>query len=76
MPEFHRKNLRTTNPIEHVFSELRRRRFGCGALANRAQSERVVVGVFLWLNRRWKGKNIWLEWARNQRKLATKAIAA
>lgn len=76
MPELHRKYLRTTNPIERVFLELRRRRFGCGAFANRAQSERVVFGVFLWLNRKWKDKDIWLKRTSNQRKLTTKAIAA
>ena len=76
MPEPHRKYLRTTNPIERVFLELRRRRFGCGAFANRAQSERVVFGVFLWLNRKWKGRDIWLERARKQRKPAAKARAA
>jgi len=76
MPELHRKYLRTTNPIERAFLELRRRRFGCGAFANRAQSERVVFGVFLWLNRKWKGKDIWLQRARKQRKPAAKALAA
>jgi putative transposase len=76
MPEPHRKYLRTSNPIERVFLELRRRRFGCGAFANRAQSERVVFGVFLWLNGKWKDKNIWLERAGKQRKLAARALAA
>jgi putative transposase len=76
MPDLHRKYLRTSNPIERVFLELRRRRFGCGAFANRAQSERVVFGVFLWLNRKWKGKDIWLERARKQRKLVDQPMAA
>jgi putative transposase len=76
MPELHRKYLRTSNPIERVFLELRRRRFGCGAFANRAQSERVVFGVFLWLNRKWKGKNIWIERSRKPRKPAVQALAA
>lgn len=76
MPELHRKYLRTSNPIERVFLELRRRRFGCGAFANRAQSERVVFGVFLWLNRKWKGKDIWLERATKQRKPVDEALAA
>lgn len=75
MPELHRKYLRTSNPIERVFLELRRRRFGCGAFANRAQSERVVFGVFLWLNRKWKGKNIWLERIRKQQKTTATALA-
>jgi len=76
MPELHRKYLRTSNPIERVFLELRRRRFGCGAFANREQSERVVFGVFLWLNRKWKGDNIWIKRARKQRMPLAKALAA
>jgi putative transposase len=76
MPEPHRKYLRTSNPIERVFLELRRRRFGCGAFANRAQSERVVFGVFLWLNRIWKGRDIWSERARKQRRSLAKPLAA
>lgn len=63
-PSLHWKYLRTTNPIERVFLELRRRRFGCGAFANRAQSDRIVFGVFLWLNRLWEGKDIWQKRAR------------
>ena len=68
-PELHWKYLRTTNPIERVFLELRRRRFGCGAFANRESSERIVFGVFLWLNELWESKNIWQE--RAKRKKAT-----
>jgi putative transposase len=75
-PELRRKYLRTTNPIERVFLELRRRRFGCGAFANRRQSERIVFGVFLWLNRIWKGKDIWQERARKAKRSAPKAMAA
>ena len=71
MPELHRKYLRTTNPIERRFLELRRRRFGCGAFANRAQSERVVFG-----NRKWKDKNIWLERSRKLRRTKAGALAA
>ena len=59
--EPHWKYLRTTNPIERVFLELRRRQFGCGAFANRESSERIVFGVFLWLNGLWEDKNIWQE---------------
>lgn len=76
LPQLHWKYLRTTNPIERVFLELRRRRFGCGAFANRAQSERVVFGVFLWLNRIWKGKNIWFERIHELRKMQDKSLAA
>jgi len=75
-PELRRKYLRTTNPIERVFLELRRRRFGCGAFANRRQSERIVFGVFLWLNKTWKGKDIWYMRARKAKRSAPKKLAA
>ncbi len=74
-PELHRKYLRTTNPIERVFLELRRRRFGCGAFANRASSERIVFGVYLWLNRLWKGKSIWQERVQKAKRARRKALA-
>jgi putative transposase len=73
-PELHWKYLRTTNPIERVFLELRRRRFGCGAFANRQSSERIVFGVFLWLNRLWEGKNIWQERARRRKAAEHKSL--
>jgi transposase-like protein len=75
-PKLHRKYLRTSNPIERVFLELRRRRFGCGAFANTAASDRIVFGVFLWLNRLWKGKDIWYERARQAKKDQKVALAA
>ena len=71
-PELHWKYLRTTNPIERVFLELRRRRFGCGAFANRESSERIVFGVFLWLNTLWERKDIWQERARRKKKAKQK----
>lgn len=75
-PELRRKYLRTTNPIERVFLELRRRRFGCGAFANRRQSERIVFGVLLWLNRMWKGKDIWQVRARKAKPAKAGKLAA
>lgn len=75
-PELRRKYLRTTNPIERVFLELRRRRFGCGAFANRQQSERIVFGVFLWQNDIWKGKDIWQARARKAKRTKTRKLAA
>jgi putative transposase len=74
--ELHWKYLRTSNPIERVFLELRRRRFGCGAFANTAASDRIVFGVFLWLNRIWKDKNIWYERAKQAKKRKEVALAA
>lgn len=73
-PELHWKYLRTTNPIERVFLELRRRRFGCGAFANRQSSERIVFGVFLWQNKLWKEKSIWQERARKAKRAQQNAL--
>jgi len=73
-PELHWKYLRTTNPIERVFLELRRRRFGCGAFANRESSERIVFGVYLWLNRLWYGKSIWQERAQKAERAQQKDL--
>jgi putative transposase len=58
-PEEHRRYLRTTNPIERTFLELRRRRFGCGAFASPLACDRVVSAVFILLNNLWANKNVW-----------------
>jgi putative transposase len=60
-PKKHWQYIRTTNPIERCFLELRRRRFGCGAFANTRSCDRVVFGVFSLLNRLWEGKSIWMK---------------
>ena len=65
-PELHREYVRTSNPIERVFVELRRARFGCGAFANRESCDRVVGGVYMRLNEGWQGTDIWYE--RRQRR--------
>jgi putative transposase len=68
--ELHWRYLRTSNPIERVFRELRRQQFGCGAFANRDACNRAVFRVFNWLNERWKGENIWILRASRRNKLA------
>jgi len=57
--DLHWKYLRTSNPIERVFRELRRQQYGCGAFANRDACNRAVFRIFNWLNELWKGKDIW-----------------
>jgi transposase-like protein len=57
--KLHWEYIRTSNPIERVFRELRRQQFGCGAFANRDACNRAVFRVFNWLNELWKDKNIW-----------------
>jgi len=75
-PELHWKYLRTSNPVERVFLELRRRNFGCGAFATTAQSDRVVYGVFQWLNKKWKGQDIWDKRRRQMAKEQVMKLAA
>lgn len=55
----HWEYIRTSNPIERCFRELRRQQYGCGAYANRDACNRAVYRVFRWLNELWSGKNIW-----------------
>jgi putative transposase len=74
VPALHREYVRTTNPIERLFVELRRARFACGAFANRKACDRTVANVYLRLNEIWKERNLWLERERrNKRQAARKA---
>jgi putative transposase len=68
-PALHWEYVRTTNPIERVFRELRRQQFGCGAFANRNACNRAVYRVFAWLNKLWSGKDIWQPRQRRNKKL-------
>ena len=68
--ELHWEYIRTSNPIERTFRELRRQQFGCGAFANRLACSRAVYRVFNWLNELWKGKDIWQSRLRKRKKLA------
>jgi transposase-like protein len=68
-PNLHWEYLRTSNPIERVFRELRRQQYGSGAFANRDACNRAVYRVFNWLNDIWKGKDIWQPRARKRKTL-------
>jgi len=72
-PELHWEYVRTSNPIERVFRELRRQQFGCGAFANRDACNRAVYRVFSWLNDLWSGKDIWQPRARKRKQIAMAA---
>ena len=72
-PELHWEYVRTTNPIERVFLELRRQQFGCGAFANRDACNRAVYRVFAWLNELWSGRDIWQPRASKRKQLALAA---
>lgn len=69
----HWKYIRTTNPIERVFRELRRQQYGCGAFANRDACNRAVFRVFNWLNELWKDKDIWQQRLRKRKKISKAA---
>ena len=72
-PEPHWEYVRTSNPIERVFLELRRQQFGCGAFANRDACNRAVYRVFCWLNDLWSGKDIWQPRLRRRKQIALAA---
>jgi transposase-like protein len=72
-PELHWEYVRTSNPIERVFLELRRQQFGCGAFANRDACNRAVYRVFSWLNDLWSGKDIWQPRLRRRKQIALAA---
>lgn len=71
--ELHWEYVRTSNPIERVFRELRRQQYGCGAFANRDACNRAVYRVFSWLNDLWSGKDIWQSRLRRKAKQNTPA---
>jgi transposase-like protein len=72
-PELHWEYIRTTNPIERVFRELRRQQFGCGAFANRDACNRAVYRVVAWLNELWSERDIWQPRAHKRKHLAKAA---
>ena len=70
-PEEHREYVRTTNPIERTFREIRRWRRGCGAFANAKACDRVFYKVSRLLNERWSDQDLFF-----QRRRAAKADRA
>ena len=72
-PELHWEYVRTSNPIERLFLELRKQQFGCGAFANRDACNRAVYRVFSRLNDRWSGKDIWQLRVRKRKQIALAA---
>lgn len=53
MPQAHWKKVRTTNLIERVFREVRRRTRPMTCFANKASCDRIIFAVFKDFNRRW-----------------------
>jgi transposase-like protein len=56
MPQAHWKMLRTTNAIERCFREVRRRTRSIGCFVNDPSLERMIYGLFRFLNQRRAGK--------------------
>ena len=56
MPQAHWKMLRTTNAIERCFREARRRTRSIGCFVNDASLERMIYGLFRFLNEKRAGK--------------------
>jgi len=53
MPEAHRRTVRTTNPIERSFREVRRRTRPMSCFNNPASIERIIFAVLSHLNAKW-----------------------
>ena len=53
MPQEHWKKVRTTNLIERIFREVRRRTRPMTCFANRASCDRIIFAVFDTFNKRW-----------------------
>jgi len=58
MPEHHWKKIRTTNLIERIFREVRRRTRPMTCFANKASCDRIIFAVFDAMNRRWDSRPI------------------
>jgi len=56
LPRRHWKMLRTTNAIERCFREVRRRTRSIGCFVNDASLERMIYGLFRFMNERRAGK--------------------
>ena len=56
MPKAHWKMLRTTNAIERCFREVRRRTRSIGCFVNDRSLERMIYGLFRFLNEKRTGK--------------------
>jgi putative transposase len=57
-PKEHWKKVRTTNPIERAFREVRRRTRPMSCFQNTASVDRIIFGVISHLNKSWEAKPI------------------
>lgn len=57
-PERQRRTLRTTNPIERLFREVRKRTRPIGSFTNTESLNRIAYGIFWIINRHWEDKRL------------------
>ena len=57
-PREHARRIRTTNVIERVFREVRRRIRPMNCFKNDASCSRILYAIFTYMNRRWMWKRI------------------
>ena len=55
-PKTHRRKIRTTNAIERIFREVRRRTRPMNCFTNDASCERILYGLFYYYNQKYKQK--------------------
>lgn len=65
MPERDWRRVRTTNAIERVFREIRRRTRPMSCFTNIASCDRIVFAVASATNKRWEGRLLWREFTQN-----------
>jgi len=63
-PKQHWRRIRTTNVIERVFREVRRRIRPMNCFKNDASCERILYAIFFYMNHRWENKKI-KDWKSN-----------
>ena len=57
-PALQRVTIRTTNPIERLFREVRRRTKPIGSFTNTKSLDRITYGIFWIINRHWEDKHL------------------
>lgn len=55
-PEAHRSKIRTTNALERVFREIRRRIRPMSCFNNSKSCERIIFALFYYYNKKWEDK--------------------
>jgi len=57
-PRHHRTTVRTTNPIERLFREVRRRTRPMGSFTNSKSIDRITYGIFWIINKHWEATRL------------------